>query len=79
MSRKAPSVPIGATGIVMDAPYGREVIPGAGHRLHGADRSGLGQDGWAEVPEDRIGHPDDTNVPPEFYEPQAAPDADGSS
>lgn len=27
--------------------------------LHGADRSGLGDKGWAETPEDRIGgHPE---------------------
>jgi hypothetical protein len=37
--------------------------------VHGADRGGLGDDGWAEVPEDLVGDPDDTNVPPEFYEP----------
>ena len=28
-------------------------------KLHGLDRSGLGEKGWAEVPEDRIGgHPE---------------------
>jgi hypothetical protein len=53
----------------MDTPEGRKQIPAASHRLHGADRSGLGEEGWAEVPEDRLGDPDDTNVGPEFYEP----------
>jgi hypothetical protein len=55
----------------MDTPHGREQVPAASERLHGADRGGLGQDGWAEVPEDLVGDPDDTNVPPEFYEPAA--------
>jgi hypothetical protein len=33
-------------------------------RLHGVDRSGLGKEGWAEVPEDRIGgHPELETVP----------------
>jgi hypothetical protein len=32
--------------------------------LHGADRSGLGEEGWAEVPEDRIGgHPELETIP----------------
>ncbi len=53
----------------MDTQTGRDEVPAASNRLHGADRGDLGEDGWAEVPEDRIGHPDDTNVPPEFYEP----------
>lgn len=57
------------SGIPMDAPRGREIVPGAKHRLHGADRSGLGEKGWAEVSEDLVGHPDDTNVPEEFFEP----------
>jgi hypothetical protein len=56
-------------GIPMDAPHGREIVPGAPHRLHGADRSGLGQKGWAEVPEDLIGDPDDSNVPRGWFEP----------
>lgn len=56
-------------GIPMDAPHGRETVPAAPHRLHGADRSGLGEKGWAEVPEDGIGHPDDTNIPTDFFEP----------
>ena len=53
----------------MDTPNGRVEAPAAPHRLHGADRSGLGERGWAEVPADLIGDPDDTNVPPDFYEP----------
>ena len=53
----------------MDTQTGRDEVPAASDRLHGADRGGLGQDGWAEVPDDRVGHPDDTNVPPELYEP----------
>jgi hypothetical protein len=46
--------------------------PAAPHRLHGADRSGLGEDGWSEVPESNIGHPDDTNIDPAYYEPMPA-------
>lgn len=53
----------------MDTPNGRVETPAATGRLHGADRAGLGADGWAEVPDDLVGHPDDTNVAPEFYEP----------
>ena len=52
----------------MDTPYGRERVPAATDRLHGADRSGLGEEGWAVVPEDLVGDPDDGNVAPEFYE-----------
>lgn len=59
-------------GVPMDAPHGREVVPAAEHRLHGADRSGLGGKGWSEVDEDLIGHPDDTNVPSEYFEPMPA-------
>jgi hypothetical protein len=44
--------------------------------LHGADRSGLGEKGWAEVAEDRIGHPDNTNVPPDWFEPPSDEDLD---
>jgi hypothetical protein len=47
----------------------RNRAPAAPRRLHGADRSGLGEKGWAEVPESNVGHPDDTNVEPEYYEP----------
>ncbi|MGD9981923.1 MAG: hypothetical protein AB7H66_07060 [Hyphomonadaceae bacterium] len=61
-------------GIPMDTPHGRERVPAAEHRLHGADRSGIGQKGWAEVPDDLIGHPDDTNVPRDWFEPPS--DAD---
>lgn len=33
-------------------------------KLHGADRSGLGDKGWAEVPEDRVGgHPELETAP----------------
>jgi len=33
-------------------------------KLHGLDRSGLGEKGWAEVPEDRIGgHPELETAP----------------
>jgi len=60
----------------MDTPYGRKTVPAASERLHGADRSGLGDQGWAEVSEDLVGDPDDTNVPPEFYKPVY--DADSS-
>jgi hypothetical protein len=55
--------------VEMDTPNGRISVPAATHRLRGADRSGLGEKGWAEVPNDRIGHPADTNVPEEYYEP----------
>jgi hypothetical protein len=55
--------------IVMDTPTGRVEVPGVIHRLHGADRGGLGDKGWSEVPESGVGDPDDTNVPPEFFEP----------
>jgi len=60
---------IAKTGIPMDGRHGPELVAAARHRLHGADRSGLGDKGWAEVPGDLVGHPDDTNVPPEFFEP----------
>jgi hypothetical protein len=53
----------------MDTPHGRVEVPAAPHRLHGADRSGLGDKGWAEVPADQAGHPGDTNVAREFFEP----------
>jgi hypothetical protein len=58
----------------MDTPDGRVDVPAAPRRLHGADRGGLGQDGWAEVPEDLVGDPDNANVPPEFYEPASETD-----
>jgi hypothetical protein len=54
--------------IEMDTPDGRVSVPAAAHRLRGADRSGLGEKGWSEVAEDRIGRPDDTNVAEEFFE-----------
>lgn len=53
----------------MDTPHGRTTIPAPSRRLHGGDRSGLGQDGWAEVDADAIGHPDETNIAPDFHEP----------
>lgn len=53
----------------MDTPHGREQVLAVAERLHGADRGGLGDEGWAEVPDDLVGDPDDTNVAPEFYEP----------
>jgi len=52
----------------MDTPSGRDEVPAAVDRLRGADRSGLNADGWAEVAEDRIGHPGDSDVPPAYYE-----------
>lgn len=61
-------------GVPMDTQTGRDVVPAAKQRLRGADRSGLGEAGWAEVPEDRVGEPDDTNVRPEFYEPASDTD-----
>lgn len=57
----------------MDTPNGRVAVPAA-DRLRGADRSGLGEKGWSEVSEDRIGHPDDSNVPEAFYEPSSSED-----
>ena len=36
----------------------------------GADLSGLGERGAAEVPEDRIGHRDDTNISAEETTPK---------
>jgi hypothetical protein len=60
-----------SSGIPMETPHGCEIVPAAPHRLHGADRSGLGEKGWAEVTEDLIGHPDDTNVPQDWFEPPA--------
>lgn len=63
-----------STGVAMDTPGARQVIPAARHRLRGADRSGLGQAGWAEVAADGIGDPDDTNVAPEYYEPASETD-----
>lgn len=55
--------------VEMDDPGGRVLVPAATHRLRGADRSGLGEKGWTEVPDDRIGRPGDTNVPEAYYEP----------
>jgi hypothetical protein len=43
-------------------------------RLYGADRSGLGDKGWAEVPEDGVGHPDDSNVDPAWFTPIETPE-----
>lgn len=60
-------------GISMDTPNGRVEVPGVAERLHGADRSGLGDDGWAEVAPDGVGHPDDTNVPPDYHLPLGMP------
>ncbi len=60
-------------GAAMDTPHGRTIIPAA-DRLRGADRSGLGEAGWAEVAEDNIGAPDDTNVPRAYYEPASDSD-----
>jgi len=53
----------------MDTPGGRKDIPAAPARLHGADRSGLGDKGWSETPDDLVGRPSDTNVPPALHEP----------
>lgn len=61
-------------GVPMDAQGERTIVPAATDRLHGADRSGLGEEGWSEVPEDLVGDPDDTNVPPDFYEPASESD-----
>jgi hypothetical protein len=58
--------------VPMDTPKGREDVPAAPHRLHGADRGGLGEKGWSEVPADQVGDPDDSNVPPEEFEPPPA-------
>jgi|GEM_PF-3012461 len=55
--------------VAMDTPAGRAGVPAPAHRLHGADRSGLGDKGWAEIPDDQVGHPDESNVGPEYYEP----------
>jgi len=53
----------------MAAPRPPGEVPSVPHRLHGADRSKLGEKGWAEVPEDKIGQPRDTNIDADFYEP----------
>lgn len=54
----------------MDTPGGRQVVPGSAKRLHGGDRSGLGEKGWAaEDEESGIGRPDDTNVDEAFHQP----------
>jgi len=53
-----------------DTRAGRNEVPAA-RRLHGADRAGLGDKGWAEVPDDRVGDPDRTNVPREYYAPSS--------
>lgn len=50
--------------VPMDTQTGRAAIPAVTGRLHGADRSGLGDKGWAETPADQIGNPDDTDVSP---------------
>jgi hypothetical protein len=52
----------------MDTPGGRKIVPATPGRLHGGDRGGLGEKGWAE--EDEAGHPDDTNIPPDFHQPR---------
>jgi hypothetical protein len=57
----------------MDARGGREAPPVANDRLHGADRSGLGDKGWSETPDDLIGNPDDSNIDAELYDPLEAP------
>lgn len=54
----------------MDTPGGRRLVPAAAGRLHGGDRSGLGEKGWAEERPDGVGRPDDTNVEPDYYRPQ---------
>ena len=59
-----------AQGVTMDTRDGPKNVPGVPGRLSGADRSGLGQKGWAEVPEDGAGHPDDNNVDQDFFVPQ---------
>lgn len=62
--------------VEMDTRDGPEAVPAAPHRLRGADRSGLGEKGWAEVPEDGVGHPDACNVTPDFFLPQPTPPRD---
>lgn len=61
-------------GVPMDTPGARQLIPAATDRLRGADRSGLGNSGWAEVAEDSIGDPDNTNVPRAYREPASESD-----
>jgi hypothetical protein len=61
-------------GAAMDTPGARQIIPAAQQRLRGADRSGLGEAGWAEVSDHGIGHPDDSNVPAEYYQPASERD-----
>ena len=56
--------------VAMDAGQDRMEFPAAPGRLHGADRSALGQTGWAEVAEDLIGAPDDSDIGPEYFKPQ---------
>ena len=51
-------------------PESGEEVPAAAGRLHGADRSGLGEKGWAEVED--VGHPDDSNVPRDYFKPMPA-------
>jgi len=63
MSADRPTTP-------MDTPDGREEVPVAAGRLHGADRSGLGEKGWAEVED--VGHLDDSNVPRDYFKPMPA-------
>jgi hypothetical protein len=57
----------------MDTRDGRGAAPQAHHRLHGADRSGLGDKGWSETPDDLIGDPDNSNVEAELYDPLQSP------
>lgn len=42
-------------------------------RLHGSDRSGLGNKGWSETPDDLAGDPDDSNIDGELYDPLQSP------
>jgi hypothetical protein len=61
-------------GIPMDTRDGRHLVPGPARRLHGGDRSGLGERGWAEDDEEpRAGRPEDTNIAPDFHQPHPTP------
>lgn len=50
------------TGDRMETPH-RTAAPPAAQRLHGGDRSDLGEQGWAEVGPDGIGAPSRADLP----------------
>jgi hypothetical protein len=70
----SPQVQPAPVGVPMETPGATIIVPTAPDQLEGADRSGLGDKGWAETPDDLTGHPDETNIGPEMHrDPPNAP------